>query len=47
LETPLKLAFVGGDAARTFAKEYGGVWVADGPMPKALCCDFWDLPPNH
>ena len=43
LETPLKLAFVGGDAARTFAKEYGGVWIADGPDAEGDLLRWWDL----
>jgi len=41
LETPLKLAFVGGDQARTFAKGYGGVWIEDGPNVEADLLRFW------
>ena len=41
LETPCKLAFVGGDEARTFAKEYGGTWIQDGPDLEADLQRFW------
>ena len=47
LITPLKLAFVGGDAPKTFAKEYGGVWIADGPDAEGELLRLWDLPPNY
>ena len=43
LETPCKLAFVGGDQARTFAKGYGGVWIADGPNVEADLLRFWEI----
>jgi hypothetical protein len=45
LITPLKLAFVGGDEAKTFANEYGGVWIPDGPTVEADVRRFWDLAP--
>jgi hypothetical protein len=43
LETPCKLAFVGGDQARTFAKGYGGVWIQDSPNVEADLRRFWGL----
>jgi len=43
LETPCKLAFVGGDAAKTFAKDYGGVWIPDGPDVEADLLRFWEI----
>jgi hypothetical protein len=46
METPCKLAFVGGDQAKTFAKSYGGTWIEDGPTVEADLLRFWDLPPN-
>ena len=47
METPCKLAFVGGDQAKTFAKSYGGTWIEDGPTVEADLLRFWDLPPNE
>jgi hypothetical protein len=47
LETPLKLAFMGGNAARILAKEYGGVSIADGPSAEVDLLRLWDLPQNN
>ena len=43
METPCKLAFVGGDEAKSFAKLYGGVWIPDGPNVEADLLRFWGL----
>ena len=43
METPCKLAFVGGDQAKTFAKSYGGVWIADGPNVENDLLRLWGL----
>ena len=43
LETPCGLAFVGSDAAKTFANQYGGVWIPDGPDVEADLLRFWGL----
>jgi hypothetical protein len=43
METPCKLAFVGGDEAKTFAKEYGGVWIADSATVELDLLRFWGL----
>jgi hypothetical protein len=45
LETPLQLAFVGGDQAKTFAKGYGGTWIEDGPTIEEDLKRFWGLAP--
>ena len=41
METPCKLAFVGGDQAKTFAKSYGGTWIEDGPTVETDLLRFW------
>ena len=43
---PLKLAYVGGETARQFDGQYGGVWVPDGPTVEEDLCRFWGLLPN-
>ena len=45
LVLPLKLAFAGCDEAKTFAKEYGGVWIADGPDVEGELLRFWGSRP--
>ena len=45
LETPLKLAFVGGEEAKQFDGQYSGVWIPDGPNVEEDLCRFWRLAP--
>jgi len=43
LVVPCKLAFVGGDRAKAFADQYGGVWIQGGPDLEADLIRFWGL----
>ena len=43
LITPLKLAFVGGDDAKQFDGQYGGVWLPDRPNVEEDLCRIWEL----
>ena len=43
LETPLKLAYVGGEEAKQFDGQYGGVWIPDGPNVEAGLLRSWGL----
>jgi hypothetical protein len=43
METPCKLAFVGGDRAKAFADQYGGTWIQDGPDLEADLLRFWGI----
>lgn len=43
LVVPCKLAFVGGDRAKAFADQYGGVWIADGPDAEGELLRFWGI----
>jgi hypothetical protein len=47
LHCPVKLAFVGGDEADAFAKDYGGVWIADAATVRADLLRFWGLPQDN
>jgi hypothetical protein len=48
LETPVKLAFVsGGEEAKRFDGQYGGVWIPDGPNVEADLLRLWGLPQNN
>ena len=40
LETPLKLAFVGGEEAKQFDGQYSGVLIPDGPNVEEDLCRF-------
>ena len=44
LETPLKLAFVGGEEAKLFDGRYGGVWIADSATIETDLLRLWGLP---
>ena len=43
LVLPLKPAFVGCDEAKTFAKEYGGVWIFDSATVELDLLRFWGV----
>ena len=47
LEAPLKLVYVGGEEAKHFDGQYGGVWIPDGPNVEEDLCRFWGLPFAH
>jgi hypothetical protein len=46
LETPCKLAFVGGEETKQFSVRYGGVWIADSATVETDLLRFWGALPN-
>jgi hypothetical protein len=44
LETPLKLAYVGGEEAKQFDGQYSGVWIAESANVERDLRRFWGLP---
>jgi len=43
LHCPVKLAFLGGDVAKSMANLYGGTWIADGQKVNDDLLRFWQL----
>jgi hypothetical protein len=41
--SPLKLAFVGGDAAKRYADRYCGTWMNDTPTVAGELLEFWGI----
>lgn len=40
---PVRLAFVGEDLAKDFAKRYYGTWIADSPNAEEELLKFWEI----
>jgi hypothetical protein len=43
LETPLKLVYLGGEEAKLFDGQYGGVWIAESANVERDLLRFWGL----